>query len=789
MGIKKNFKNSTIKYNINADYLLIVESPSKCSKIENFLGINYACIASIGHLQTLNGLKSIDSKNNYKPNFSIITEKKGHINQMSNIISKFSKNNIFLATDDDREGEAIAWHICMLFNLDIYNTKRIIFHEITKNAVINAVNNPVNINLNLVYSQFSRQILDIIVGFKVSPFLWKYLYNYKDNSLSAGRCQTPALRLIYDSYQENNDKYELKYKVSGEFTHKKIEFNLNKSFDNEKTLCDFLEKSKNFEHKINIGKKYDTESSPPKPFSTSRLLQVAGNLLNLSPKQTMLICQKLYQAGYITYMRTESNKYSSVFINTCNLFISSKFGEKYIGDTKKITNFDVTNPHEAIRVTSLKTTSIVGEKDAKLNSLYKLIYSNTVESCMSNYTANVTCININSPYEHHTYEFKNEIPRFLGWKAFKKNDNDSLLQYANGLTLFFTSINNTLVNYNFINSIVSFKNNNYYYTEHSLINKLESLGIGRPSTYASIVDTIQERHYVEKRDIEGKTFQFNEYKLQNGDILKNKIEKICGSERNKLVITNLGVLTLEFLCNNFNSLFSYEYTKEMENKLDEIAKNETNFEKTWFNICEDCDNDIKNFSKNIKNIEKCSFPIDDKHEIIFERFGPCVRTKDENGEYKYFNINPEIEINLKRLKEKDYEFSQIIVKDSDSIGEYNGVPLNKKMGRYGPYVEYNNKNISLKSLDKSFSDINKDDIIKVIEGTSETANNILREFSPNLSVRKGKYGAYAYYKNNAMKKPTFFNIKKFPNNFLECEKNIFISWLNEKYNMKDEDFV
>ena len=356
---------------------------------------------------------------------------------MSNIISKFSKNNIFLATDDDREGEAIAWHICMLFNLDIYNTKRIIFHEITKNAVINAVNNPVNINLNLVFSQFSRQILDIIVGFKVSPFLWKYLYNYK---------------------------------VSGEFTHKKIEFNLNKSFDNEKTLCDFLEKSKKFEHKINIGKKYDTESSPPKPFSTSRLLQVAGNLLNLSPKQTMLICQKLYQAGYITYMRTESNKYSSVFINTCNSFISSKFGEKYIGDTKKITSFDVTNPHEAIRVTSLKTTSIVGEKDAKLNSLYKLIYSNTVESCMSNYTANVTCININSPYEDHTYEFKNEIPRFLGWKALKKNDNDSLLQYANGLTLFFTSINNTLVNYNFINSIVSFKNNNYYYTEHSLIN-------------------------------------------------------------------------------------------------------------------------------------------------------------------------------------------------------------------------------------------------------------------------------------------------------------------------------
>ena len=416
----KVYKPNVIKYNKDANKLLIVESPSKCSKIEGFLGDNYGCIASVGHLQTINSLKDIDTKNDYKPQFKIIEEKKGHILQMKKIISNFSSENIYIATDDDREGEAIAWHICILFDLDIKNTKRIIFHEITKSAVVNAVENPTIINLNLVYAQFSRQILDIIVGFKITPFLWKYLFNNKENSLSAGRCQTPALKLIYDNYKNNTDDINMTYKVTGNFTSNNINFNLNKNIDNYEDVKRFFKESIGWNYKLSIGHKKQTTISPPTPFSTSKLLQIAGNSLNLSPKHTMSICQKLYQAGYITYMRTESTKYAGAFISHANKHIISKYGENYIGNNKKIQNFDVNNPHEAIRVTSLTNMIVNDNKDPKTNSLYKLIYNNTIESCMKEYTANITVISINSPFKNMNYEYKNEIPIFFGWKIVKK---------------------------------------------------------------------------------------------------------------------------------------------------------------------------------------------------------------------------------------------------------------------------------------------------------------------------------------------------------------------------------
>lgn len=776
-------RSNTILFNEHADYLLIVESPSKCKKIENYLGINYACIASVGHLQTLSGLKSIDTKDNYKPNFTIILEKKGHISEMKRIINKFSKKNIYLATDDDREGEAIAWHICILFDLDVTTTKRIIFHEITKPAIIKGVQNPTTINMNLVNAQFSRQILDIIVGFKISPFLWKYLYNYKDNSLSAGRCQTPALRLIYDSSQKNNKKYETKYKVSGVFTNKKILFNLNKVFNTNEEVKNFLKKSVKFTYELKIGNTSSTSSSPPVPFNTSKLLQVAGNKLNFSPKQTMLLCQKLYQAGFITYMRTESTKYASAFLTTMKTHIQTKFGEKYIGDLKKIENFDVNNPHEAIRVTSLSNTHINTDNDQKANTLYKLIYNNTIESCMGKYTGTVTKILINSPENEVFYEYNNEIPSFLGWKVLKNNEKIDE-NIGMGLSLYFKSIEQSNVKCIKINSEVSFKTNDYHYTEHSLINKLESLEIGRPSTYASIIDTIQERKYVEKKDIPGEKIEILEYNLENDKISEKKIEKIVGNERNKLLITNLGILTLEFLCNHFNEIFSYEYTKIMESYLDKIASGEEN---KWYSVCENCNNDIKEKSKTIKNIEKCVFNIDDGYEVIFERYGPCIRKKNTDDKYDYYNVRSEIEFDLNDLRNNKYKFDELIQENDTFLGKYNDISINKKNGKYGPYIEYNNKNISLKKVNKPFAEINLDDVIEIIN--KEKDSNILRELTPYLSVRKGKYGTYVFYKRENMKKPKFFNIKKFKENSLECEKDVLIEWLNTNYKTKTEDFV
>tara|TARA_B100000900_G_scaffold416022_1_gene448535 strand:+ start:229 stop:2580 length:2352 start_codon:yes stop_codon:yes gene_type:complete len=778
----KVYKSNVIKYNKNANNLLIVESPSKCSKIETFLGDDYACIASVGHLQTINSLKDIDTKNDYKPQFKIIEEKKGHILQMKKIISNFSPENIYIATDDDREGEAIAWHICILFCLDINNTKRIIFHEITKSAVVNAVQNPTVINLNLVYAQFSRQILDIIVGFKITPFLWKYLFNNKENSLSAGRCQTPALKLIYDNYKNNTDDINMTYKVIGNFTSHNINFNLNKNINNYEDVKRFFKESIDWNYKISIGNKKQTTVSSPTPFSTSKLLQIAGNTLNLSPKHTMSICQKLYQAGYITYMRTESTKYAGAFISHANKYIISKYGENYIGNNKKIQNFDINNPHEAIRVTSLTNMVINDNKDPKTNSLYKLIYNNTIESCMKEYTANISVISINSPFKNINYEYKNEIPIFFGWKIVKKMLTDMDTNKSAAELLYFETLLSNKINYNMIRTNVSITTNNMYYSEHSLINKLESLGIGRPSTFASIIDVIQTRNYVEKKNIEAKIKKIDEFILEDGEIKEEKIEKKYGEEKNKLIITNLGVLTIEFLHNNFDNIFSYDYTKEMEKELDDIA---TGINSEWNSLCKSCDIEIKNKSKNI-NVSKNAFKLDDKYDIVFEKYGPCLRY-EENGETKYEKIKKDIDLNIDKIINKEYNLNDIIeIEDDLFLGKYKENDVYKKIGRYGPYIEYNGKSKSIKPIKKEFRDIRLEDVIPII---NETNSNIFREFTPCLSIRKGKYGAYAYFKKENMRKPQFYNIKKFDKNFNECSVETFIEWLCNNYDTKPEDFV
>ena len=787
MGPKKFTYSSKIKYNESAIFLLIVESPSKCSKIESFLGNNYACIASMGHLQHINSMKDIDSNNNYNPSFKVIEDKKSYISQMSKIISRFAKDNIILATDDDREGEAIAWHICRLFSLDIERTKRILFHEITKNAITEAIKKPVTINMNLVQAQFSRQILDIIVGFKISPFLWKYLYNDKENTLSAGRCQTPALRLVYDSHNNNNNDINLTYKTVGYFTMHNLAFNLNKKIESEENIKDFLNKSKSFNHRLTIGDGKKSSTSPPSPFSTSKLLQTAGNMFNISPKHIMNICQKLYQAGYITYMRTESTKYSKVFIEGVNDYIISKYGPEYGNINDNIINKNINNPHEAIRVTNLNNTYAINDKDPFLSKIYKLIYTNTIESCMKPYTANITIVKITSPFKEHYYEYKNEIPIYYGWKIIKLNTEN--IDTTKGMLLYFksicTSTNN--IEYKKIEACVNITTNTHYYSEHSLINKLESLGIGRPSTFATIVDVIQSRNYVEKKNIDAKEINVKEYELLDNKIINciNKPKKY-GEEKNKLVITNIGILTTDFLINNFDSLFSYDYTEKMETKLDEISIGKIS---EWYYLCNDCDNEIKDISKRIKNIKKHSFKLDDNYDIVFEKYGPCIRGLDENNEQKYYKIKNDIALNMDKIVNNEYTYDELVEKEDDLfLGKHNDIDVYKKLGKYGAYLEYNGKTKTLKGIKKEFREIKLNDVIDLLNSDDKNPN-IFREFTPYLSVRKGKYGAYAYFKKNEMRKPNFYNIKKFNENYLDCDKESFINWICNNYDTKPEDFV
>ena len=619
-----------INYNNGAIYLIIVESPSKCQKIEHFLGSDYQCIASIGHLRNITGLSSIDTKNDFKPTFSIINEKEKHIENMKKVISNFRPENIILASDDDREGEAIAWHICEIFNLNIKTTKRIIFHEITKQAITQAVQNPTVINMNLVQAQLARQILDIIVGYRVSPYLWKYLYNDKTNSLSAGRCQTPALNLIYENHLKQNEEPDKKYKTTGFFTAKKLEFSLNKDFYDNNEIEEFLKCTIDFKHMLSIQSPKESEKSSPIPFQTSKLLQTASNVLHYSPKQTMEICQKLYQGGYITYMRTESTKYSNTFISKACEYIEKNYSKEFIGNTYKIKNTDSNNPHEAIRVTNIHLRTLSNDSDKKLNALYKLIWKNTLQSCMANAKYKVIKLNITAPNEHY-YTSSIESPIFLGWKVIDESKSlEELQSIANGL-LFYLQQSNKVVYYDKILTSLSISNKNPHYSESSLIQKLEHIGIGRPSTYASIVHTLLERKYVLKQDVPGKEIETNTYILEKTKLqIKNEKKTFC-QEKSKLVIQPLGILSLEFLVSSFENLFSYDYTKNMESELDLISNGEFNNE--WNQLCKNCYSEISEYGKLLKKLSKATFPINDNYNLLFEKNGPVLQTTGENKKF------------------------------------------------------------------------------------------------------------------------------------------------------------
>lgn len=782
---KYTAKPKTYEFNKgNATHLVIVESPSKCQKIETYLGSQYKCIASKGHIRELKGLTSIKIKENYEPIFSISPSKSTHVEWMKTVIKQFPKTNIILAADDDREGEAIAWHICEVFGLPVDKTRRIVFHEITKPAIQKAIGSPGLINMHLVKAQHARQVLDILVGFKISPLLWKYLYNDKDNGLSAGRCQTPALRLVYDNEMEKKKSggIEKSYKTTGNFTSKNIDFILSHNYDNEENLIKFLEKSKKFDYKITLGSPKDFIKAPPKPFSTSNLLQTASNQLNMSPKEIMQHCQSLYQGGFITYMRTESIKYSKEFIKMIGSQIEEKYGVDYIGETNNITNINNADPHEAIRVTDINLENLA-VKD-RMSSLYKLIWNNTYESCMAIAKYEATQAIITAPENHH-YKNTIEIPKFLGWKRHKENkkENTDIQNNGKAQLLYIKSLvlGSGSLSYNKISSSVLFKNKHSHYSESSLIKKLEDLGIGRPSTFAMLVDTIIDKKYVKKTDIDNGMLKCNEYLLKGENLTKEMIEKSMGKETNKLVIQKTGIIIIDFLMKYFESMFSYGYTKTMEDKLDVISNGKM---LDWYTLCDECNELIKESSKPIAKVQKESYKLDDTHEVVFVKYGPTIRYIGEDGKPAYKKINPEIELDLDKLKAGEYILEDILAKDDRCVGIWEGEEVYIREGRFGRYIEYGNTKKSITTIKTPTEDITMEDLKKVIEGKANPS--ILRTLNEDFSIRKGKYGAYAYYQTVGMKKPQFLNIKKFNKGYLTCDASELIEWLCEIYKIENK---
>jgi len=767
-------------------YLIIVESPSKCKKIEEYLGSQYTCISSKGHIRSIkNGLKSIDVKNNYDIEFETIEEKREHVKWMQDIISRFSKNNIILATDDDREGEAIAWHICMTFDLPIETTKRIIFREITQTAIKASIENPTVINMNIVHAQMCRQVLDVLVGFKISPILWKHLYRNKENGLSAGRCQTPALKLVNENEMESKQVIvTTAYKISGSFFPKNLLFDLSKEFENEVEVLDFLEKSKTFNHCVTIGEKKESVKTPPKPFNTSGLLQKASSMLGIGPKETMSICQELYQNGFITYMRTESQKYSDVFLKKAREYIIKRFVKtEYIGNFEDIVNKDSKNPHEAIRVTNIELSKIETENSRTL-SIYKLIWRNTIESCMASARYNNTPIMISSPI-NAIYKHIVEVPIFLGFtKLIEESKTDTIHDQNKGsaILLYIQSSPKYNIQYNKIISTLSVHGKHSHYTEASLIKKLEDLGIGRPSTFAMIIDTIIARGYVKKMDIDGITIKTNEYTLEQNEITKEEKERTFGKESGKLVIQPIGTIVTEFLYNHFSSLFSYNYTTKMETLLDEISVGNG---EPWYTTCDSCNEEIKQLIKPIEKIGKQSFDItgENEYKLVFEKYGPVLRKKVDD-KYEYKSIKQDIKMDLDKLQKGEYHIDELLEEKKEQvIGELDGKSIVLKSGPYGEYIQHGDKTESMKTLGEFETPEEITNAFKNKQCSQTKDNNIIRVLTENMSIRNGKYGAYIYYKTEKMFKPQFLNIQKFKESYRHCSEEVLMKWIKETYNV------
>lgn len=798
--------------NVSDQKLLIVESSSKCSIIEKYLGDGYKCISCNGHLRTIDGLKSIDVKNDFRVEYSVDPDKKAHLSKMKEIITTFPVSNIILATDHDREGEAIAWHLCDIFGFPVETTPRILFHEITRPALQNAVANPGLIDMNMVRAQQARQILDVLVGFKISPLLWKRV---SDNSLSAGRCQTPALRLVYDNEMEAKTKTAAaKHKVAALFFPQNLRFDLNTEFDDEAGVLAFLKASPKHTHELTVGAQKISTRSPPKPFNTSALLQAISNALHIGAKETMACAQILYQLGHITYMRTENRRYSPVFTEVAAKYIGEKWSPAHVNPhlTTDIANNDTNNPHEAIRVTNIQMHDLVliSDNNPHIERVYQIIWMNTVQSCMSEATFNTLPLEVSAP-QGAKYKHMVEIPKFAGFMALEKKtttkDTTKDTTQISGLILRFQTLKDKVVHYNQIETTIGFTGKHSRYTEASLIDHLEEKGIGRPSTFSMLTDVIQTRGYVKRTNIEGKEVECREYLLQKHDILaagekevdlgdgvkviENVVKRVQGAEQRKLVIDPVGVIVIEFLIEAFPDLFSYDYTKTMELRLDAVAAGKED----WTNICRDCYAEIKRMIKAIDKIEKTSYNVDENYVVVFQKTGATLKHKTqttEEGKPAFKSIKKTLKLDLEVLAAGGYTYEDLVELDNNVLGEWNGGPVLVKTGKYGAFMEYldddgNAQNKSLKTIVKPVDKITFQDVLPILSGDDikDMSNKlVLRVFTPSLSVRKGKFGPYLYYKSKTMDKPSFFNLRNFDQGFGVCSAKDMIDWVERTYKVK-----
>jgi len=741
--------------------LVIVESPAKAKTIEKFLGKDFFVTSSMGHIRDLEKKDfGIDIQNNFTPKYEITSDKKKLVTELKKLVKE--SKIIWLASDEDREGEAISWHLMETLGLDPEKTKRIVFHEITKEAILNAVQNPRPLDLNLVNAQQARRVLDRIVGFEVSPVLWKKV----KPSLSAGRVQSVAVRLIVEREREiMNFNTTSAFRVSanflvpekdGKITELKAE--LNQRFDTKEEANAFLEKCKNAEFQISEVVKKPGRRSPAPPFITSTLQQEASRKLGFSVSQTMSVAQKLYESGKITYMRTDSVNLSGLAINAAKQVIIQTMGEKYHQVRQfKTKAKGAQEAHEAIRPAYMDQEEISGTNQEK--KLYDLIWKRTIASQMSEAELEKTTVTIDISTVPEKFVATGEVLIFDGFLRVYMESSDDEDQNGGQKGLLPPLTAKQILRWDKINATERFTQKPPRYTEASLVKKLEEQGIGRPSTYAPIITTVQNRGYVVKEDRPGTERQFTELILSGQKISAKVKTEQTGAEKSKLFPTDIGMVVNDFLVKYFDLIMDYNFTAKVEKEFDEIAEGElvwNDMLKSFYDPFHSKVENALNEAERTNGVRVLGIDPNTGLEISVKigRFGPLAQLGEvtEGGEKPQFaSLRSGQHIETITLED-----ALELFKLPRNLGEYEGKTVTVAIGRFGPYVRHDSKFISLeKNVDDPYS-VELDRAIELIEGKREKDLNALIkvfEENPDLKILNGRWGPYIVYKKNNYKIP------------------------------------
>ncbi len=726
--------------------LVIVESPAKAKTIEKFLGKDFRVVSSFGHIRDLAKKNlGIDIENNFAPDYEVPKEKAKVVSELRKAAAE--ANVVWIASDEDREGEAIAWHLVNVLKLNLATTKRIVFHEITKEAISNAIKTPRQVDMNLVNSQQARRILDRLVGFEISPVLWKKV----QPSLSAGRVQSVAVRLIVEREREIiSFRSESAYRVNANFRVDPssgeganiIKAEASKRFPDKKEALKFLEVCSSSVYKVgNTSIKPGTRSPAP-PFTTSTLQQEAYRKLGFSVAQTMAVAQKLYEAGKITYMRTDSTNLSNLALTKLRELVVSEYGEKYSKTRQfKTKSKGAQEAHEAIRPAYVEQSTVTGNQNEK--RLYELIWKRSVASQMSDAEIEKTTITIDMNNSPVTFVANGEVIMFDGFLKVYTESTDQenidderyiLPKVKKGIPL----------SYETITATQKFTLPPPRYTEASLVKKLEELGIGRPSTYAPTISTIQNRGYVTREDRPGEKREIAIITLLNGKITSTSKTEVTGKEKSKLFPQDIGMIVNDFLMENFSEIVDYHFTAEVEEQFDEIAEGNlvwtgmlkkfySPFHKTVENTLEK--KDRKTGIRLLGNHPETGEPV----SVRMGRFGPLAQIGESGDEKKakfaslaknqlLETITLDEALNLFRLPRQ--------------IGEYEGNEMTVGIGRFGPYIRYKSKFFSLKKgIDDPYTVTLERAVEIVLEKNETDKKKVIHDFD-DIKVLNGRYGPY-----------------------------------------------